>query len=101
MITRRRLLVLSGGALLAAGCSRSKAAPAACDDAPSLASLKDDERATRATMAYADHAPAPERTCEHCNQWVAASERSSCGTCKLLKGPIHPDGTCKAFTAKT
>ena len=45
-------------------------------------------------------APTPEKACTRCNQWVGPAERSSCGSCKLLKGPIHPNGTCKAFAAK-
>jgi len=100
MLTRRHLLV-SAGALLVGGCSRAKPGPAACNDPASLASLQENERVARGALAYADKAPTPEKTCSRCSQWVAPPEPSSCGGCKLLKGPIHPDGSCKAFAAKS
>ena len=77
--------------------ARAKVGPAACTD---TASLDENERAARAALAYADKAPTPEKVCSRCNQWVEPREPSSCGSCKLLKGPIHPDGSCKAFAAK-
>jgi len=94
-ITRRHLLV-SAGALFMGGCARANAFPAACDD---TASLAEEPRAARAAAAYTDRAPTPEKACKGCGQWVAPADSVSCGGCKLLKGPIHPNGTCKAFAA--
>lgn len=95
MILTRRGLVLWVAASGVA-CSKAIAAPVRCDDA----ALSDDDRALRATMGYAERAPDPARGCEHCVQWTPPSGSDGCGGCKLLKGRIHPAGTCKAFSPR-
>ena len=41
--------------------------------------------------------PDPNKACAQCKQWAPPKSEGSCGGCKLLGGPIHPQGTCKAF----
>jgi len=41
----------------------------------------------------------PKLRCTACRQYVPASSSDACGSCKIMKGPIHPNGTCRAFAA--
>jgi len=54
----------------------------------------------RTTLEYADTSPQPDRACDVCTLYVAATEEGSCGSCKVVQGPIHPKGTCKVFLRK-
>jgi len=51
-------------------------------------------------MGYVEPSTQGEKTCVLCTQFVPAAASGQCGTCKLLKGPVHPRGYCKAFAAK-
>jgi len=96
MITRRELI---GGlpALFVIGCKSADALPATCNDATGLTP---EEAGARATMGYVDASPHDGKSCAACTQYLAANASGACGTCKLLKGPIHPRGWCKAFAAR-
>lgn len=93
---RRRLFVL-GGAAIAFGCRRSASLPASCSDESGLTS---EARAARAALAYEDTTAVLDKACRNCQQWVPPKEDTACGGCKLLAGPIHPTGTCKAFAPR-
>jgi len=99
--SRRDLLRGLGGVAFALGgvaaCSKKERAQFSCTE---TAGLAPDEASARATLAYAEPTPDKMRTCDSCQQYVAASSDGACGTCKVLKGPVHPNGTCKVFTAK-
>ncbi len=96
MITRRHLL--GGGAtLLLASCKRADSMPASCTD---TSALSPDEVNTRTTLGYVDASTQGDRTCSACVQFLAPASDAQCGACKLLKGPIHPRGSCKAFAAR-
>lgn len=97
MISRRRLFVVATGLLFTNGCKRGAAGPASCDDVTSLGA---DDRSARTTLGYSDRSTDPSKACSSCQQWVPPPAEGSCGGCKLLKGPIHPNGTCKAFARK-
>ena len=96
-LTRRELLEALP-ALIAVGCRRTEAMPASCNDTTSLSAA---DAATRTTLGYVDKSPNDGQRCASCQQFVAAQESGACGGCKLLKGPIHPRGYCKAFAAKS
>jgi hypothetical protein len=103
MLGRRSLIVLGGhfalgGVAFVLGCDRAAALPKSCED---VTALSDDERAARSALAYADRTTKPDRACSSCVQWGAPNGAGACGGCKLLKGPIHPQGTCKAFAARS
>jgi hypothetical protein len=97
-LSRRELLggaVVGIGALVGlAGCSRQKAFT--CADVSGLAV---DQILARNTLAYVDISPNTEKTCVGCTQYIEASSEG-CGTCKVVKGPIHPNGYCKSFASK-
>jgi len=92
MITRRALIV----GFVVAACKREEKLPTSCADTTALSS---DEANARTSLGYVDSTQT-EKTCVACAQWVAPKDASECGGCKLLKGPIHPRGTCKAFAPK-
>lgn len=94
---RRDLLKVLALAAFAPACKKVHAA-FACTD---TSGLSFDETNARKTLAYVDSSVDPKRTCVQCVQWVAAKEDGTCGGCKVLKGPVHPDGTCKSFAAKS
>jgi hypothetical protein len=96
MLPRRSFLAALGGAALASGCRR-KALPASCQDTTGLAAP---ELEARKALAYADQAANPDHTCERCQQYLEPPDSGGCGGCKILRGPIHPNGTCRAFAAK-
>jgi hypothetical protein len=80
-----------------AACSK-KAAPLACTDTSALGPA---DLGVRAALAYSDISTEAGRSCQNCQQFVAPATDGTCGTCKLLKGPINPAGNCKSFVAKT
>jgi hypothetical protein len=63
--------------------------------------LSEPDKATRTKLAYMDTSADPNKKCLDCAQWVPPTQASGCGSCKLLKGPVHPDGTCNVFTKKS
>ena len=95
-LTRRDLL---GGvpALFVLGCRSAEALPAACNDTTGLTA---DEVNARATLAYVDASTQSGKDCVSCQQYLTPNAAGACGTCKLLKGPVHPHGYCKAFVSK-
>lgn len=98
VVTRRSLLVhgASGMALLgAAACGKG---PSFCND---VSSLSAEQRTARTALAYEDATPQPGKTCVKCGQYVPAEKVSDCGRCKVLPGPVHPNGYCLAYTAKS
>ncbi|MGZ3451283.1 MAG: hypothetical protein ACXWUG_00310 [Polyangiales bacterium] len=98
-ISRRRLLVLGGlgglGALFVAGC---KKAPPVCTDTAGLAPA---DAEMRKTLAYVEPTGDPNKPCSKCVQFVEPVSSDVCGGCKVLKGPISSNGSCKVWAAKT
>jgi hypothetical protein len=95
----RTLRDLGGLALVVGGAAACKKEMAAfsCSE---TAGLAPDEQSARTTLAYVEPAADKTRTCASCQQFVPAPSDGACGSCKVLKGPVHPNGTCKVFTAK-
>ncbi|HET7538675.1 MAG TPA: hypothetical protein VFK05_02350 [Polyangiaceae bacterium] len=89
--SRRRLLLYSASTLaLIAGAGCKKSPPATCP--PS--SLTPDDLRVRSTLGYVDASTDAAKTCAKCQQYVPADP---CGSCKVVKGAIHPQGYCRAF----
>lgn len=86
------LSTFSGVAVL--GCKK-KQPEFTCTD---VSALTDVDRTARTALVYADRSPSPDKECVRCVQYLEADE--GCGTCKIMRGPIHPRGTCKSFAAK-
>ncbi len=53
----------------------------------------------RNSLAYSDTSTEPEKACDKCLHFLPGPE-NACGTCRLVRGPIHPKGTCKSFVPK-
>lgn len=55
----------------------------------------DQENRTR--FAYVDHSSDISKMCEDCSHFTPGE---TCGTCKVLAGPVHPQGTCTLFAQR-
>jgi hypothetical protein len=95
----RRHLVLLGASTLAVlgGVACKKQPPASCNDTNSL-SPADIE--LRKTLEYVDRSPLEANHCEKCRQYEEPAAVDQCGKCKVMKGPVHPHGTCKVFAPR-
>jgi len=91
--SRRRLLLFSASTVaLIAGVGCKKSAPATCP----TSSLTPDDLQVRTVLGYVDSSPDAAKTCAKCQQYVPADP---CGSCKVVKGAIHPEGYCRVFVA--
>ena len=79
----------------AAACNKGPAA-LICTDTTGLAAA---DITVRTSLAYVDFSMEAGKTCTSCQQFVPTSP-TTCGTCKVLKGPINPKGNCKSYVAK-
>lgn len=102
-LSRRRALQVLGAipAMMAAGallpaCGK-KTEPDSCTD---VTGLSEPEKMGRTALQYTDRSPHADKRCELCNLFVASKEPSQCGSCQVVKGPIHPKGHCSAFVPK-
>ncbi|MGC4070568.1 MAG: hypothetical protein QM784_39050 [Polyangiaceae bacterium] len=89
--TRRDFIIgsIAAGAWML-GCKKQ---PVTCDDD---AELDPFELEARRRAGYVEHTANETRNCRACQYWVRSSS-AGCGSCKLLRGPIHPEGTCRLF----
>lgn len=76
------------------------AAREAADPCNDLSQLSPDARATRTTFKYQPYAKDPTKLCVTCNFWVQDPKGGLCGTCTLIKGPIHPKASCASWAEK-
>jgi hypothetical protein len=96
--TRRRLLLVAPAALVALALPAcEKKEPDSCS---STLGLTNDEIKTRTSLAYKDRGPDPNKLCLGCEQYLPPPKADECGSCKVLKGPVHSKGTCNVFTPK-
>ena len=86
------ILPLAGALPAFVACSRGPK----CDD---TSGLSPEDVKTRTDVAYVEHSLEAAKRCDVCIQFVGGSP-GGCGTCKVVKGPINPAGTCKLFVAK-
>jgi hypothetical protein len=97
-LARRRLLLVAPATLAAlalAACSKKEP-----DSCTSTLGLTQDEIKTRNALAYKDRSTDPRKHCVDCQQYIAPPEIDECATCKVLKGPVHPKGSCNVFAPK-
>jgi hypothetical protein len=93
-VTRRHLILIAPAAALAFAASCKKGPPASCSDKSGLSA---DDLTARNALGYTDLSTDPAQLCVKCRQYVPGPSADTCGTCKIMKGPIHPNGTCRAF----
>ena len=83
------------GVLSACG---KKTEPDSCTD---VSQLNDADKAARSALQYTDKSPEAARVCNVCTYYQPAQDPAQCGSCKLVKGPVHPKGFCSGFAAKS
>ncbi len=69
-----------------------------CSQAPGLWPA---EAQTRIDNEYRDRSDQELRYCFNCVNYVAPPQPSTCGSCRTVKGPINPGGSCKSWTEQT
>jgi hypothetical protein len=97
-VGRRSLLVGSVslfGVLAGTACQKG---PSFCND---VSSLKPDEVSAREALGYEELSTHPGQSCAKCQQYEPPPNIKDCGHCRVLKGTVHPNGSCRAFVAKT
>lgn len=98
----RRDVLTTGGALGVlvtlgtAACGKEKKM-LVCNDTSTLSPA---DLQLRNTLAYVDISTDPAKLCTKCQQFVPGPSLDVCGTCKILKGTVNPNGNCKSFVAK-
>lgn len=99
MLGRRHFLLSVSAVALGpvAGCGKKTRENLSCLDVTGIAP---DDLTARNTVAYMDRSRDKTQTCESCQQYIAAQAEGTCGSCKVVKGPIHPDGHCSAYAKK-
>jgi hypothetical protein len=98
--SRRDLLQRGGalglGAMVSAACGKSKPRTLICGD---TTGMTDTDIQLRTILNYQDVSGDSNRECDKCLQFLPP-EKSGCGGCKVLKGPVSPHGSCKSFAVK-
>ena len=99
-LSRRQILegALKGTAILAlpvlqGGCGKKELV---CSD---TAGMSFEDTNTRKALEYVEPSADPARACDGCQLYKPTSP-DACGSCTVVKGPIHPKGTCKSFVKK-
>jgi len=94
----RRELLHAGLALgtFAPACSRG--GTFLCTD---VSTLSVQQIEIRNKLQYRDQAAKPELACDQCSQYVASPSDVGCGSCKVMPGPAHPQGSCLVFAKKS
>ena len=57
-------------------------------------------KASKQAMQYQDQ-PKNGQKCDSCVQFVPGTKPGANGTCKVVDGPISPDGWCIAYVKKS
>lgn len=93
-LTRRGLLC--GGGLVAVATFACQKREYSCMDASQLPAP---DAQARGAIKYVDRAADPNRQCDACQHWRPA-DKDNCGGCAVVRGPIHPLGTCQLFAKR-
>jgi len=100
-VSRRQLMQQGAGlgAFVVLGASAChKPAALVCTDTSTLTPA---DAQVRTALAYVDLSTEVGKICSGCQQFNPPAQAGVCGTCKVVKGPINPNGNCKSFVAKT
>ena len=68
-----------------------------CNDVSALSA--DDLHVRNDVAKYVEQTMEAAKRCSACAQYVAPAQ-NQCGGCKIVKGPISPDGNCALFVLK-
>ena len=93
----RRSLAIVGAVTVVpavlAGCGGDELS---CTDTSGLSAA---EKQTRTANRYVDKSTDPNKNCANCALFVSEGT-DQCGTCQVVKGPIHPQGNCALWVPK-
>ncbi|MFB6262203.1 MAG: high-potential iron-sulfur protein [Bradymonadaceae bacterium] len=56
---------------------------------------------TRKNLKYVDKSPKKGKNCLNCNFYVKPKKKGECGSCKVVPGPVHPEGYCTSWAKKS
>lgn len=96
---KRALTVLGAAAVapqLLSACGGEESGGLTCTDTTGLPAAA---VTTRESQAYSDSSADPNKKCSACNFFTAGAA-GQCGSCSVIQGPIHPDGTCNLWGAR-
>ncbi len=62
-------------------------------DCTDTSALSGAELTERTAVNYVERSADPAKRCENCSLY-RRGDANACGSCTLIKGPIHPAGTC-------
>ena len=99
-ISTSSILSSCGGTEDAAKAPEAAPAAKAADPCSDYTGLTDIDIKTRENLKYMAKAEDPEKVCTKCNFWLEPKDGAPCGGCQLMKGPIHPGGSCISFAPK-
>jgi hypothetical protein len=115
LLGRRRTLQMFGmglaaGGLVVAGigCSKETPAPSADNGAAGgntasggggdcMQDIDEGSKTLRRTLQYKSKAVVPEKHCSACAQFIPNKYGACGGGCKLIPGPVKPEGGCLSF----
>jgi len=69
-----------------------------CND---LSGVSDVELKKRQSLGYVTKSQTPDNFCGNCGLHIPPKPNEECGGCMLFKGPVHYEGLCVQWTAKT
>jgi high potential iron-sulfur protein len=100
---KRALMVLGAAALAPsalAACGEEGGGGLTCTDLSSVpAAQRTAAETVRQSQQYTDHSPHADKHCNNCNQYTAG-QANQCGTCRVVLGPVHPEGYCGLWAAR-
>jgi hypothetical protein len=94
MLSRRSLFIVGSASLAELACGKPDAPKTCPAEALSPAAQK-----LRDSLKYVERGPDSAKFCDVCVQYKPGAS-GQCGKCSLFEGPIHPQGTCAAFSPK-
>jgi hypothetical protein len=99
-MAKRALMVLGAAAIapsvLAACGGEESGGGLTCTD---TSGLQPAEITARQSQAYVDASPHADKRCNNC-RFYQAGQANACGTCQVVRGPIHPQGYCNLWVAQ-
>ena len=69
----------------------------AADPCNKTSELSEAALVTRENFEYESRSPDGTELCNTCDYWRPSQKDDLCGTCTIVKGPIHPLGTCVSW----
>jgi hypothetical protein len=69
-------------------------------DCTDVSGLDESQKNTRIVLQYMDKSAVEGQSCANCMKYVEPTSANTCGTCRVVAGPINPEGHCAAWAAR-